>query len=222
MSEPLSEHTRRSLEGHIVGAAFTILVDIRKSRIHFGELLDAFPSILVTLGQVLDEVRLEELVLAIVEGAIGVYFFAAGFRNAVDGLQNVDVERNLEAVTAIFIGEEVVEVVKARPGNSRKAQRTGLVGCEEYTLFGARALVLGNFEELFDAVHLTVPHGVFNLVVGFCDDQAEVVFAENGGSKELVTILCTNFGLGHYIFLDDVKKTIDINTHGYTDSPLGR
>jgi hypothetical protein len=65
------------------------------------------------------------------------------------------------------VAEQIVEIVEARPGDARQAERAGLVRGQKQAVPGIGALVGGQFKEALDGVHFPMPERVLDLVVGF-------------------------------------------------------
>jgi hypothetical protein len=102
------------------------LIDIRKIAVDFFQVVNSeeelFPGSLVT-G--VDE--LLQIIAPPVKVFLGVFSGAA----IEDFLQDFQIVRNVEGVARILMAEEIVEIVKTRPGDGGKTQGTGFVSGKE-------------------------------------------------------------------------------------------
>lgn len=116
-------------------------------------------------------------------------------RHPKDLLQNLNVVRDRKQVPRVLVGEEVVELVEARPRDAAQAEAAGLVGGEEDAVPGLRPGAGagarrggggggGGGEEFLDAVNFAVEEGRDPLVVGGDGVRGQVGAAEDGGPEE--------------------------------------
>src|SRR5690606_39245809 len=139
-------------------AALGGLIGVRQVGIHGVEVIEArqegFLMAAVEGGDHAGEVVAGPILIgAVVERAIRRNAAAIGVGHGVDAGEDLDVIGNGEAVAAVLVAEQVVEIVKARPGNAGQAERAGFVGREEQAIPGVGTLVSGNLEKAFDGVH---------------------------------------------------------------------
>jgi len=128
----------------------------------------------------------EEFVLAVVQRPRGKRLGRVTWaRHAEYLLQDVDVVGDGEQVPAVLVGEEVVELVEAGPGDAAQTEGAGLVGGEEDTVFWGWARLRGGGKELLDAVDLAVQKGRCPLVVGCYGVRREIGAGEDRGAEEL-------------------------------------
>ena len=83
------------------------------------------------------------------------------------------------------------------------------MGGKEYTVLRIGHSVARPLVELFEGMHLAVPERVFRLVIGFGDDQRQVLFQENGGPKQLVAVPDTFAGQWHDVVFDCLEQAGD-------------
>ncbi len=64
----------------------------------------------------------------------------------------------------------------------------------------------GQFEELFEGVHLAVPQRVGGLVIGAGEHQREVGFAQDRRPEHLVARGHAGLGQGQNVEVDDIEQ----------------
>lgn len=79
---------------------------------------------------------------------------------------------NRKGIAAIFMAEEIIEIVESGPGDRRHTHGAGLMGRQENQVLSIRPFAL--FVEAFQRMHFPVPERVFQLVVGLCQHQRKV------------------------------------------------
>ncbi|KAL3293473.1 cytidine and deoxycytidylate deaminase zinc-binding region [Colletotrichum asianum] len=103
-------------------------------------------------------------------------------------LQDVDVVRDREQVAAVLVGEEVVHLAEAGPGDAAEAEGAGLMGREEEAVGPRRRargrVRVGGCEELLNAVDLAVQQRGGAFVVGRDGVGLEGLRGEDGGAEE--------------------------------------
>ena len=68
----------------------------------------------------------------------------------------LELTRDIEQITTVFVGEEVVELVKAAPCDARQAEAAGFVSGEEDAVLCCGAAVFRAGEEGLNAVDFAV------------------------------------------------------------------
>lgn len=140
-------------------------------------------------------------VVALPEGVPGVV--APGVERE-DLLQDPEVVRDVEAVAAVLVAEEVVEVVVPAPRDGRQAQRAGLMRGQEDAVLGIRQRLAGALVQFLDGVHLAVPERILHFVVALGDHQGEVGLPQDRCAEELVAAFDFVACLGCDVALDHV------------------
>jgi len=121
-----------------------------------------------------------------------------------DFLQNLQIVRNGESVAGIFMAEEGVEIVEARPGDRRHAHGAGFMRGKEDQVFRIR--LFAEFVETFQGVNLAVPQRILELIIGFGDHQRQIGLAQNGRSEHLVSQRNTVAREWQNVMFDHVEK----------------
>ena len=94
--------------------------------------------------------------------------------------------RDGEGVARVLIAEEIGEVVEARPGDRREAERAGLMRGEEQAVARRRPARRGELVECVECRDLAVEERVLRLRIGGGNDEREIGFLEDRRAEELV------------------------------------
>lgn len=124
---------------------------------------------------------------------------------AEDFLEDLQIMGDRKSVAAVFMAEEIVEVVEARPGDRRHAHGAGFMRRQENQVLGIWPLAL--FIEAFQRMHLAMPERVFELVVRVRQHQRQVGLAQDGRAKHLVAGGNSTGSQGKNVVFDHVEKS---------------
>jgi hypothetical protein len=122
-----------------------------------------------------------------------------------DFLEDLQVMRDRKGVAAVFVAEEIVEIVEARPGDRRHAHGAGFVRREENQILGIWPLAL--FVEALQRMHLAMPERIFEFVVGLGQHQRKIRLAQDSSAKHLVAGGHATGGQGQDVVFDHVEKS---------------
>jgi len=122
-------------------------------------------------------------------------------------LEDAEVVRDVEAVAAVLVAEEEVEVVVAAPRDGGQAQRARLMRGQEDAVLGLRPRRRRQLVQLLDRVDLAVPQRILHLVVALGDYKREVGFLQDRRAEQLVAPFHLAPRLRRYVALHHVQQT---------------
>src|SRR6185312_9230784 len=179
-----------------------------------GEVVDAAGEAL--LGAAVEAGDHPRDVVAVEEGVVPVVIVAAGRRclavrigHGVNLPEDADVVRDVEGVARVLVGEQIVEIVEARPGDAAETERAWLVRGEEQAVLGVRPALRGQLEEAFDGMDLAMPERIGGFMVGLGDDQRKIGLAQDCGAEDLVAFADALAAQRRQIELDHVEQTVE-------------